>query len=164
MKMSTFSVSCKNLSVSTTFSKTHKWTWDLHPWIARNLNYIGKLLRSQLNSRILRNLHVCDQSLKIFDSHIEIKFLLRLYYSRAQKRSTSHVIWRVRAASDPRQGRKNIRKSSETTSLRKILHFRNFWPMQKKWWKIKFSCTGIGPAFRVKNKSIFEISSTNGTT
>ena len=41
------------------------------------------MLRSQTNSGIQRNLYFSELSAKNFDSHIEVKFPLRLYYSRA---------------------------------------------------------------------------------
>ena len=78
-----FSVACPNTSLSTDFSKTMQSTQRCHSWIARDLIYIGKLLRSQTNSQILRNLRFCDPFTPIFDKHIEIKLPLRLYYSRA---------------------------------------------------------------------------------
>ena len=56
-----------NLSVKRDFSKAHKWTWDLHSWIGRDLIKREKLVRSQTNSQILRNLHFCDQLLALFD-------------------------------------------------------------------------------------------------
>ena len=78
-----FSVACPDLFASTDFSKTMQSTQRCHSWIARDLIYIGKLLRSQTNSQILRNLRFCDPFTPIFDKHIEIKLPLRLYYSRA---------------------------------------------------------------------------------
>ena len=73
----------KNLFCSTTFSIAHSQTQQVHSWIARELIYIRKLLRSQLNSQILRYLHFSDLSAKIFDKHVWSRFPLPLYYSRA---------------------------------------------------------------------------------
>ena len=50
------------------------------------------MLRSQTNSRITRYLHFCGLSPENFDKHIRIKFPMPLYYSRAQKGSTNHVL------------------------------------------------------------------------
>ena len=41
-----------------------------------------KLVRSQTNSQILRNLNLCHQFFLLFDYHVETQFPLPLYYSR----------------------------------------------------------------------------------
>ena len=48
------------------FSKTHSQTQRMYSWIGRDLIQ-GKLLRSQLNSQILNNLHFSDPFTPIFD-------------------------------------------------------------------------------------------------
>ena len=62
-----FSAPWPNLFLKRDFSKTHKWTWDLHSWTALYFIEGGKLLRSETNLQILRNLHFCDQLLSLFD-------------------------------------------------------------------------------------------------
>ena len=62
-----FVESCKNLFVSTTFSQTHRQTQRIHSWIALDLRKGGKLLRSQLNSQILRYLHFSEPFTPLFD-------------------------------------------------------------------------------------------------
>ena len=57
----------KNIFTKRDFARTHRQTQRMHSWIARDLSYPGKLIRSQLNSRILRNLHLCDLFLALFD-------------------------------------------------------------------------------------------------
>ena len=52
------------------FSKTHRQTQRIYFWIGLDLTEVGKLLRSQTNSQILRNLHFCDQETKNFDKHV----------------------------------------------------------------------------------------------
>ena len=54
----------KYLCCRTDFSKTHRQTQRIYFWIGLDLAEVGKLLRSQLNSQILRNLHFCDQETK----------------------------------------------------------------------------------------------------
>ena len=54
-----FSASWPNTSLSRDFSKTHSWTCHLHSWIALGLTLREKLVRSETNSQILRNLHFC---------------------------------------------------------------------------------------------------------
>ena len=56
-----FRLSCPDLSRKRDFSKTHKWTQGSHSWIGLDLLEVGKLLRSQTNSRIARYLHFCHQ-------------------------------------------------------------------------------------------------------
>ena len=51
MKISTFSVSWKNLCFKTTFSKTIGLTQRIHSWIAFDLKNVQKLVRSQLNTQ-----------------------------------------------------------------------------------------------------------------
>ena len=58
MKISTFSVSSKNLSLKTTFSKTHSQTQRMHSWIALDLNSRNKLVPSELNTQILSYDHL----------------------------------------------------------------------------------------------------------
>ena len=50
------------------------------------------MVRSQTNSWISRYLHFCDPFTKNVDKHIRMKFPLPLYYSRAWKGSTRHVV------------------------------------------------------------------------
>ena len=83
-----------------------------------------------------------------------------------QNRSTSHVIWRERAASGPRQGRKNIRKCSETASQTKIFDFwapakmrflrpkfRNFGVMEKlAWFSITLSIRNVESSYSQRIK------------
>ena len=76
-----FSASCQDTSSSTDFSETHRRTWDLHSWIGLELMHPEKLVRSETNSQILRNLHFCDPFTPIFDWHVETQFPLPLYYS-----------------------------------------------------------------------------------
>ena len=90
MKISTCSVSYKNLCTSTTFSKTHKQTCHLHFWIARDLIYKGKLLRSETNSQISSNLHFSYPFTPFFDKPICSEFPVPLYYSKSLDGSTSH--------------------------------------------------------------------------
>ena len=75
------SASCPDTSLSTDFSKTHRWTWDLHSWIGLDLTNPEKLVRSETNSQILRNLHFRKPFTLIFDWHVETQFPLPLYYS-----------------------------------------------------------------------------------
>ena len=42
------------------FSKTHRRTCHLHSWINFYLGMVAKLVRSETNSQILRNLHFCQ--------------------------------------------------------------------------------------------------------
>ena len=70
-----------NLSSKRDFSRTHIQTHRLHSWIGLDLRKKGKLLRSQWNSQILRNLTFSDLFAKIFDKHIWSEFPMRLYYS-----------------------------------------------------------------------------------
>ena len=79
--MYTFSVSCKNLFLKRDFSKTHKQTCYIHSWIARDLIWVGKLLRSKTNSRIASNLYFSELPVKIFDKPIQFEFPVPLYYS-----------------------------------------------------------------------------------
>ena len=86
-----------DLSCSRDFSKTHRRTQRHHSWIAITCAEVGKLLRSQLNSQILRYLHFSHPFTSIFDSPFEIKFPLPLYYSRAVSlccRATSFLVER----------------------------------------------------------------------
>ena len=53
MKISTFSVSPKNLSSLRDFSKTHRQTQHIHFWIAYDLSFVLKLVPCQTNTRIL---------------------------------------------------------------------------------------------------------------
>ena len=71
------------MSACADFSKTHRQTPELHSWVCRDLTEVGKLLPCQLNSQILRYLHFSDSFTPIFDKHVESRFPLRLYYSRA---------------------------------------------------------------------------------
>jgi len=64
MKISTFSVSQKNLSSKTAFSKTIGLTQRIHSWTAFNLKMIGKLVRNQLNTQILSYNHFCAEKLR----------------------------------------------------------------------------------------------------
>ena len=57
MKICIFGV-IKNLCSSTTFSITHKQTQQVHSWIARGLTQTAKLIRSELNLQIFKNLHL----------------------------------------------------------------------------------------------------------
>ena len=76
----------KNLCFSTTFYKTHRQTQRIHSWIALDLIYIRKLLRSQLNSQILKYLHFSELSANFFDKPSWSRFPLRLYYSKSIER------------------------------------------------------------------------------
>ena len=92
-----------------------------------------KLLRSETNSQILRNLHFCNPFTPIFDKHIETRFPLKLYYSQSQKGSTSHVMYCFDGAKPfpglrPRQGRQNSICSSLTLLFRKFLSFFGIMP------------------------------------
>ena len=62
-----FSASCQDLSALVTFSKTHRRTQRIHSWIGLYLRTCGKLVRSETNSQILRNLHFCHQFFPLFD-------------------------------------------------------------------------------------------------
>ena len=81
----------KNIYLSTDFFKTHTQTQELHSWVCRDLTEVGKLLPYQLNSQILRYLNFSDSFTPSFDKHVESRFPLRLYYSRALTGSTSHI-------------------------------------------------------------------------
>ena len=65
-----FSGSCPNTSVRTDFSKTHKRTQRILPWTAIDLSLVEKLLRSETNLQILRNLHFSKSFTPIFDKHV----------------------------------------------------------------------------------------------
>ena len=67
---STFCCHKKIISSKRDFSKTHRQTQRIYFWIGLDLTEVGKLLRSQTNSQILRNLHFCDQETKNFDKHV----------------------------------------------------------------------------------------------
>ena len=58
------------MSLSRDFSKTHRQTQRIYFWIGLDLTERGKLLRSQTNSQILRNLHFCDQTPENVDEHV----------------------------------------------------------------------------------------------
>ena len=58
-----FSESQKNVSFKRKFAQTIESTQRLHRWIAFDLMKVGKLLRSETNTQILRYLHLCDQNL-----------------------------------------------------------------------------------------------------
>ena len=53
MKISTFSVSQKNLCFDQTFSQTHRQTQWMHSWIGLGLRNVKKLVPGQTNSGIL---------------------------------------------------------------------------------------------------------------
>ena len=53
-----------HLSSLVTFSETIELTQRMHSWIAFNLKMIGKLVWSQLNSRILSYNHFCGEILR----------------------------------------------------------------------------------------------------
>ena len=59
-----------NTSIKRDFSKTHRQTQRMHSWIGLDLTKAGKLLRSQLNSQILRYLHFSEPFTPIFDKHV----------------------------------------------------------------------------------------------
>ena len=63
----------KNPSLKRDFYITHKLTQRIHSWIGRDLSYPGKLLRSQTNLQILRNLHFCARKTHFFDSPIDAR-------------------------------------------------------------------------------------------
>ena len=77
-----FLVSCPDLFFSRDFSKTHRRTQRHHSWIAFDFVEVGKLLRSELNTQILRYLHFSHPFTPIFDSPSETQLLVPLYYSR----------------------------------------------------------------------------------
>ena len=79
-KFLTFLVSWKNLFSSRDFSKTHSQTQRMYSWIGLGLRIREKLLLSQLNSQILRNLHFSNSFTPIFDKPFWTHFPLRLYY------------------------------------------------------------------------------------
>ena len=89
-KFRSFSASGPDLSLLVTFSKTHRRTQRIHSWIDLDMAQAKKLVRSETNSQILRNLHFCDPFTPIFDQHVETQFPSPLYYSQSQKGSTSH--------------------------------------------------------------------------
>ena len=60
----------KNMPCNDDFSITHRQTQRMYSWIGRDLIYLGKLIRSQLNSQILRNLHFSDRDTKKFDKPV----------------------------------------------------------------------------------------------
>ena len=62
MKISTFLVSLKNLSLARTLPQGIEWTQRMHFWIGIDLLYPEKLFRIQLNSQILRYLHFSGQN------------------------------------------------------------------------------------------------------
>ena len=70
-KFRSFSASCPDTSLKRDFSKTNRWTQRSHSWIDLDFLERRKLLRSQTNSQILRNLHFCDPFTPIFDSPVE---------------------------------------------------------------------------------------------
>ena len=57
-----FRVHAPDLSFRTIFFLTHKQTWDPHRWIGLDLVQVGKLLRTQTNSRIPRYRHFRNMS------------------------------------------------------------------------------------------------------
>ena len=63
------------------FAQTIKSTQRMHRWIAYDLRKNRKLIQSETNTQILRNLHFCDQNLHFFDSHVDAKFPVLCYYS-----------------------------------------------------------------------------------
>ena len=75
------SASCPDLCVLVIFPKTHRQTQRIYSWIAPYLRMVAKLIRSETNSQILRNLHFCEPFTPIFDKHVETRFPLPLYYS-----------------------------------------------------------------------------------
>ena len=80
-KIRSFSASCPDLSWLVIFSKTHRRTQRIHSWIALHLRMVGKFVRSETDSQILRNLYFCEPFTPFFDKHVETRFPLPLYYS-----------------------------------------------------------------------------------
>ena len=66
-KFRSFSASCPDLFLLVTFSKTHRRTQRIHSWITLHLRMVEKLVRSETNLQILRNLHFCEPFTPIFD-------------------------------------------------------------------------------------------------
>ena len=56
-KISTFPAHARVLYSTTPSYDTHQLTLRMYSWIGLDLTEVGKLLRSKLNSQILRNLH-----------------------------------------------------------------------------------------------------------
>ena len=66
-----FSESDPDLSCKRKFAQTIESTQRMHRWIAYDLRKVRKLLRSETNSQILKDLNFCDKNLHFFDTPIE---------------------------------------------------------------------------------------------
>ena len=86
-----FSEACPNTSRKRDFSKTHSQTQRMYSWIDLGVSKVGKLLRSQTNSRILRNLHFSDPFTPIFDKHTCMRAVNRqpMFSARGTRRAFS---------------------------------------------------------------------------
>ena len=80
----------KKLWLHRKFAQTMESTQRMHRWIAYDLRKSRKLIRSETNTQILRNLDFCDQNLHFFDTHVDARFPVLCYYSQSQEGSTSH--------------------------------------------------------------------------
>ena len=77
--------SCKNISSTKDFSKTHSQTHQVHSWTAINLMEVRKLVRGQTNTQILRYLHFCENFVPIVEYPIDAQISLQRFYSRSRK-------------------------------------------------------------------------------
>ena len=91
MKISTFSVSQKNLSFDPAFSQTHRQTQQIHSWIAHGLRKRTKLVSCKTNTGILSYGHFSGQKIRKIQSHSWRNLSLQPNYSKSREGSTSHV-------------------------------------------------------------------------
>ena len=87
-----FSDSCPDTSLSRKFAQGIESTQRMHRWIAFDLRKDRKLIRSQTNSHILRNLHFGDQNFHVFDTHVDARFPVLCYYTSSRVMGLGYTI------------------------------------------------------------------------
>ena len=93
MKISIFAGHAPDLCFKRDFSQGIESTQRMHFWIALDLIYNRKLVRSQLNSQILSYDHFSAQKLRKILAQVDAQFLVSPNYSRAVK--ALRVIYRL---------------------------------------------------------------------
>jgi len=71
----------KNLSLGVARPQGIEMTQRMHFWICRDLIFVNKLVRSELNLQILRYFNFSDQIQQILATQVEARFPVQPYYS-----------------------------------------------------------------------------------
>ena len=148
MKISTCSVSQKNLSIDQAFARTHRQTQRIHSWIALDLSYRNKLVPCELNTQILSYDHFSGQNLRKILRHSWSQFSLQPNYSKSGEGSTRHFMILSGALLHLITVAKRPRRSWEASwtilrNFEKVENFRLFGVM-KKHSLCTFFCKPIG--------------------